>query len=128
MLDAVDPNENLINMPAPELVRPPMNPPLADLCGEYWSEAVPPEPNGLMADIDAPFEQQILHLAQRQRITNVHHDREADHFRRTVEAAERISHPSTLSGGVSPLNPDCPDNALSQDKSARMSGTWRADR
>ena len=39
---------------------------LANLGGEHWSKPVPPEPNGLMADIDAALGQQILDVAQRQ--------------------------------------------------------------
>jgi hypothetical protein len=46
-----------------------------------------------MANIDDPFKQDVLDLAQRKRIANVHHDRQADHLGRTVEATERISHP-----------------------------------
>ena len=40
-----------------------------------------------MADIDATFEQGMLDLAQRQRITNARRDHETDHIGRTVEAA-----------------------------------------
>jgi hypothetical protein len=34
-----------------------------------------------MADIDAPLEQQIFYLLQRQRVTDIHHHREADYLR-----------------------------------------------
>ena len=39
------------------------NAPFADLARERRAESVPPEPNGLMADIDPAFEQQVLDLA-----------------------------------------------------------------
>src|ERR1700722_12438210 len=36
----------------------------ADLGGDDWAKPVPPEPDGLMADIDATLGQQILDVAQ----------------------------------------------------------------
>jgi hypothetical protein len=38
-----------------------------------------------VADIDATFKQQIFDLPQRKRIPDVHHHREADYLRRTIE-------------------------------------------
>ncbi len=64
----VDADEHLIKMPAP--VRPvaPVCPPLPDLRGKQRAKAVPPVPYGLMANVYAPFEQNIFDLTQRQRI------------------------------------------------------------
>ena len=62
-----------------------LNAPFSDLGGKHRTETVPPEPHRLVADIDATLEQQILDLAQRQRITDVHHHGEADYLGRTVE-------------------------------------------
>jgi hypothetical protein len=70
-----------------------MDPPSADLRSEHRPEAVPPETDCLMADVNAAFEKDVLDLAQRQRIANVHHDRETDYLGRTIEAAEWTSHP-----------------------------------
>jgi len=56
------------------------NAPFPDLGGEHWTEPVPPQTNRLVADIDAALEQQILDLAQRQRVADVQHPRQADHF------------------------------------------------
>ena len=53
---------------------------------------VPPEPDGLMADIDATLGQQILDVAQRQRVSHVHHHDQTDDLRRAVEIAERVAH------------------------------------
>jgi hypothetical protein len=36
--------------------------PLPDLGREHWTEPVPPEPYGLMADVYAALEQEILYL------------------------------------------------------------------
>ena len=55
-----------------------LNSPLPDLCGKHRAEPAPPETHRLVADVDAPLEQKILDLAQRQRIPDVHHHRQAD--------------------------------------------------
>ena len=65
-----------------------------------------------MADINAPFEQDILELTQRKRMPNGHHHREADYLGRTIEAAERISHPRRIWIATHRLKSDCSDNAL----------------
>ena len=57
-----------------------MNAPLPDFRGERRTETDPPKPHCFVADIDTTFEQQILDLAQRQRITDVHHHREANYL------------------------------------------------
>jgi hypothetical protein len=49
-----------------------------------------------VADVDAAFGQQILDLAQRQRIPDVHHHREADDLGGAVEAPKGILHPLKL--------------------------------
>ena len=49
------------------------------------------------ADIDAALAKDILDLAQRQRIPDVHHHREANNLGRRVEISEWVSH---LSVGV----------------------------
>jgi hypothetical protein len=61
---AVDPNENLVQVPAPVRIRMMMNPSLADRSSEHRAEPVPPETHRLVAHVDAAFEQQILDLAQ----------------------------------------------------------------
>ncbi len=58
-----------------------MNAPLPDLRGEHRAKPVPPETHGFVADINATLEQQIFDLPQRERITDVHHHREADYLR-----------------------------------------------
>ncbi len=96
---AVDPDEDLIQVPPPLDVLASRSPlPFSKLDGEDGSEAVPPEPDSLMADVDAPFVQQVFDLAQRQREPDVKQDRSADHRRRAVEIAERITHPPSLPG------------------------------
>ena len=65
MLDAVYANENLVDMPAPERIQPSVNALFLYLRGEHWAEAVPPELDSLVADINATFEQNVLDLAER---------------------------------------------------------------
>ena len=62
-----------------------MNTACPDLRGKQRTKAVPPIPHGLMADLDAALEQEIFDLSQRQRVSDIQHHREADHFGRTVE-------------------------------------------
>jgi hypothetical protein len=111
MLGAVDTNEDFIDMPAPERIRPMVDASFADLNSEQRPKAVSPETDGLMADINAPFEQDVFNLAKRKRIANVHHDRETDYLGRTIEAAERISHLRTLRSDAQPLKSDYSDSA-----------------
>ncbi len=69
-----------------------MNASFPDFRGEHRTEPVPPEPHGFMANIDAALDQQIFGLAQRERITELHHHREADHLGRAIEITEGIAH------------------------------------
>jgi hypothetical protein len=57
-----------------------MNAAFPDFSGEHRTESVPPEPHGLMTDIEATLEQQIFYLSERQRITDLHHHREATYL------------------------------------------------
>lgn len=54
---------------------------LANLGGEHRAKPVLPEPDGLMTDVDPALGQQILNVAQRQRVPHVHHHDQTDHFR-----------------------------------------------
>ena len=56
-----------------------------DLRGNHWTNAVPPVPHGLMADVDAALTQKIFDLSQRYVVADIHHDRETDDLRRTGE-------------------------------------------
>ena len=77
-----------------------------------YSSAPPPEPHGLVADVDAALEQQIFDPSRRQWVADIWHHREADDFRRTVEITEGISHPAKLWMPHLPINPFLSDNAL----------------
>jgi hypothetical protein len=66
---AVDFHVDLVEVPAPlgELAH--LRAALAaDLRGEHRAKPVPPVADGLEADVDAPLEQQVLDVAQRQRV------------------------------------------------------------
>ena len=82
-----------------------------DLVREHRTEPVPPEPNRLVADVDAPLEQSILNLSQRQRIAEIHHHHEVDHLGRAVEITEGIAHRRRLRNLARRLKPIYSDNA-----------------
>ncbi len=88
-----------------------MNASFPDRRREHRTEPVPPEPYCFVADINAPLEQEILDLSQRKRITDVHHHREANYLRRTVEITEGILHPRRLRNATPQLKPICSDKA-----------------
>ena len=69
-----------------------MNTAVPDLRGKHWTKAVPPVPHGLMADVDAALTQKIFDLSQREGVADIHHYREADDLRRTVEITKGIVH------------------------------------
>jgi len=80
----------LVKVPTPVPEPPhPADPPPPDLGGKHRPKPVPPEAHRLVANIDPPLEQQILNVAQRQRVADVQHYRRADHVRRRVETPER---------------------------------------
>ena len=76
-------------MPAPvgQGARP-VDPLAADLGGEDWAEAAPPEPHGFMADLDASLVQQVFDVAQRERKADLHHYRQANDLRARLEVLE----------------------------------------
>ena len=61
-------------------VRITMSSSYARLRGKHLAEPVPPEPHRLMTNVDATLGQQVLELAQRKRISDVHHHRQADNL------------------------------------------------
>ena len=73
-----------------------LNPALPDLRSKHRAEPVPPETYCLVADDDAALEQKVLDLAQRQRIPDIHHHRQANDLGRTVKITERIFHQPRL--------------------------------
>ena len=89
-----------------------MNAPFPGLRGEHRSEPVPPETHGLVADVDPALEQDVLDLAQRQRIADLHHLRQANDIGRLIEIAEGVFHPTKLGNGVACLKLICSDNAV----------------
>ena len=79
----VDLHINLVDVPLPVAkAAHPAYPLTSDISREHWPESVPPQTNGLVTQVDASFEQQFLHISQRQRKPHVHHDHEADYLGR----------------------------------------------
>jgi hypothetical protein len=89
-------------MPPPVAGSPAFYAALPDFGGEERAKAMPPKPDGLMADLDAALMQQVLDVPQREREPDVHHDRQADDLGRRLEVLEGagFAHLGTL---LSPL-------------------------
>jgi hypothetical protein len=70
----------------------------ADLGREHRAEAVPPEPNRLVTNLDPTLVQQVFDIAERQREPDVHHHGQADDFGGGLEVAKRaqFAHPRML--------------------------------
>ncbi|MGB6907501.1 MAG: hypothetical protein WBE04_10370, partial [Methyloceanibacter sp.] len=62
---SIDPDEYLVQVSAPLRKRPMMKASFPDRGRKHRTEAIPPKPNRLVADVDAPLEQNILDLSQR---------------------------------------------------------------
>jgi hypothetical protein len=52
----------------------------ANLRSEYAIKSVPPLPHGLVADVDAAFNQEVFDVPRRQGALYIHHNHKADHF------------------------------------------------
>ena len=85
-------HENLVQIPLPVRVCPhPANPLSADFSGEHWVETVPPISNRFVADVDAAFVQQVLHIPERERKPDVRHNRQANNLGTAVKVLEWIA-------------------------------------
>jgi hypothetical protein len=96
---AIDLHEDLVHMPPP--LRPgahPVNPTAADLASKHQAKSVPPEPDHLMANVDAALVQQVLHITKRKWEPDVQHHRQADDLGGGLEVAKgaRFAHPGKL--------------------------------
>ena len=82
----VDLQENFIEVPA---ARPcPRNQKVSDFRSEQRTKPAPSIPLRFVADLDAALVQQVICVALRQRVSNIHHDRQANDFGRR-EVSER---------------------------------------
>lgn len=60
-----------------------------DLVGEVGAEPIDPMTDRFVADVDPALMKQVFNIAQRQRKSDIHHDRKLDDFGRCLEVAER---------------------------------------
>ena len=114
MLLTVDLHEHLVQMPAPSAGFQTLDPPFSDLRSKHRTEPMPPKSNGLVAHVDAAFVEQIFHIAQRQRETDVQHYRQADDLTARFEIAKwiRFCHPTRLQSRPARLKLICSDSAV----------------
>lgn len=66
-----------------------IGPSFPDLLGEDRAKAVPPEADRFVTDVDPAFVQDILNLAQAERVPDVVHHRQFDDFGAGFEVLER---------------------------------------
>jgi hypothetical protein len=85
--------------------------------GKDQTKSVPPEPDRLMRDIDAALMQQVLDVPQRQRVTDIHHHRQADDLGRRLETTqvEPLRHDADLPAPPFNRQPDFPVTVPSSD-------------
>ncbi len=112
--DTVDLYENLVEVPPPVGQGAHAVDPLAsNLGGKHRAKSVPPEPHGFMADLDAALMQEVLDVAQRQRVADLQHHRQADDFWAGLEVTERgaLVHLFRLDDGPAGLKQSSSDSA-----------------
>ena len=97
----------------------------ADLGCEQRAKSILPEPHRFVADLDATLVQKILHIPQRKRKPNIHHDGQTDNLGARLEVAKGASfcHRATLIAPPARLNPFCSDSADQNSKAMRSEGT-----
>jgi hypothetical protein len=119
---AVDLHEHLVQVPPPVAGLNALDAALPDFGGEDRAKAMPPKPDGLMADLDAALVQQILDVPQREREPDVHHNRQADDFGRRLEVLEGagFAHLGTLLSPLPRRKQSSPDNGLVADLDAAL--------
>ena len=72
---AIDLYEYFVEMPTPVARAHAFDPAPSDLRSKHRAEAVPPKPDGLVADLHATFVEQVFHVAEREWELVVHHYR-----------------------------------------------------
>jgi hypothetical protein len=90
VLFAVDLHEHLVQVPAPATGFHAFDPALTDLGSKHRPEPMPPISDGFMADIDAPFMEQIFNIAKGQRKPDIKHYRQADNLTTCFEIAKWV--------------------------------------
>ncbi len=82
-----------------------------------------------MADIDAPFMQQILNIPERQRKPDIHHHRKANDIRARFEIAKwiRFGHPTMLRKRPARLKQVCSDSAKLYNRMRKALKDGRCD-
>ena len=88
VLFPVDLHEHLVQMPAPATGFHTFDPAFTDLGSKYRPEPMPPISDGFMADINAPFMEQIFHITKGQRKPDIQHHGQADNLTARFEVTE----------------------------------------
>lgn len=104
--------EHLVKVPPPSAGFHPAHTTLFNLGGEYRTKSTPPISNGVVAHIDTPLMQKILHIAGRQRETDIQHHGQTDDLAAGIKVTEgaALYYSMTLQNRPPRLNPVSFDN------------------
>ena len=123
MLDAVDFDEDFIEMPLPlRYLSHIARSLLADFPSEVSSEPIDPEADAFMANVDAAFVKQVFNIPQWERKPDIHHHRELDDFRGCFEITKwRFGHEIRLAHWILLVMLVCADSTVRYALIAEMS-------
>jgi len=108
VFDAVDLHEDLVEVPAPMVeMTHRLHPTTTDFGREDGAEPVPPIADRFVRYVDAALVEKILDVPKRERVSNIHHYREADDLGTGLEVSENagMTHGIEGSGPCSDGNP-----------------------
>lgn len=105
-------------MPAPATGFHTFDPAFTDLGSKYRPEPMPPISDGFMADINAPFMEQIFHITKGQRKPDIQHHGQADNLTARFEVAEgrAFCHRARLRNRPAQLKRVSSDSAIYHDQ------------
>jgi len=110
---SVDLHEHLVQVPTPLARAHPLDPALPDLRSKHRPEPVPPEPDGLVADLDPALVKKVLDVPKREREPHSEHHRQANDLGAGPDPLEGAGfcHGGTLRGRPPSLEPGFSDKA-----------------
>jgi len=68
-----------------------LNPFPSDIGRKHRAKSVPPEPHGLVANVDPSLVQQVFYIPPRKRKPNIQHHRQKNDLGAAVEVLERVA-------------------------------------
>jgi hypothetical protein len=116
--------------PSLDVIRENKTAPIKQGWQEHRTKTIPPEPNRLMANIDAAFVQKVFHISKRERKPDIHHHSQADDFGARLEVLEWVAfcHPVTLGVPLAHFNQLSSDSAVggASGETPYVGGNWKS--